>query len=70
MPILSISKEHCINCGTCEKICPMDVLRPGQETPEIVYRQDCQSCFLCRMYCPKNAIEITAERARPAVLPW
>lgn len=70
MPILSISDERCVNCGTCVKVCPLDVLRPGKSKPEISYPQDCQSCFLCRMYCKKDAISITADRARPTVLPW
>lgn len=70
MPIVDISDELCINCGTCVKICPLDVLRKGEKKPEIQYRQDCQSCFLCKTYCPKKAISITATRARPTVLPW
>lgn len=70
MPIISISDERCVNCGTCVKICPMDVLRDGKKKPEIVYLQDCQSCFLCRMYCKADAININVERARPTALPW
>ena len=45
MPIFSIDAENCVNCGKCVKICPLDVLREGKTTPEIVYREDCQSCF-------------------------
>ena len=52
MPIFSIDAESCVNCGKCVKICPLDVLREGKTTPEIVYREDCQSCFLCIIYCP------------------
>ena len=50
MPIFSIDAESCVNCGKCVKICPLDVLREGKTTPEIVYREDCQSCFLCIIY--------------------
>lgn len=57
MPIFSIDAESCVNCGKCVKICPLDVLREGKTTPEIVYREDCQSCFLCIIYCPKHAID-------------
>ena len=46
------------------KICPLDVLREGKTTPEIVYREDCQSCFLCIIYCPKHAITVDTERGR------
>ena len=41
MPIFSIDAESCVNCGKCVKICPLDVLREGKTTPEIVYREDC-----------------------------
>lgn len=58
MPIFSIDAESCVNCGKCVKICPLDVLREGKTTPEIVYREDCQSCFLCIIYCPKHAITV------------
>ena len=53
MPIFAIDSEKCINCGTCVKICPLDVFRAGETVPEIRYREDCQSCFLCQIYCPK-----------------
>ena len=36
MPIFSIDAESCVNCGKCVKICPLDVLREGKTTPEIV----------------------------------
>lgn len=70
MPIVSIDDKSCVNCGMCVKICPMDVLRPDDAVPRIAYRQDCQSCFLCRLYCPTNALKVTADRTRPSALPW
>ena len=68
MPIFSIDAESCVNCGKCVKICPLDVLREGKTTPEIVYREDCQSCFLCIIYCPKHAITVDTERGRARAL--
>ena len=70
MPIMEIKTEECVNCGTCVEICPLDVLRSGEEKPEIKYREDCQSCFLCLEYCKTKAIVVTAERARASSLPW
>lgn len=70
MPIFSIDAERCINCGKCVKICPLDVLRKGETIPEIVYRADCQSCFLCSIYCPERALVIDAERGRPTPEPY
>lgn len=70
MPIFSIDAQRCVNCGMCVKICPLDVLRAGETVPSIVYREDCQSCFLCCLYCPKNAITVNAERGRPTPSPY
>lgn len=70
MPIFSIDAQTCSNCGTCVKICPLDVLRDGETTPEIVYREDCQSCFLCVIYCPKKAINVDSRRGRPTPEPY
>lgn len=70
MPIFAIDSEKCINCGTCVKICPLDVFRAGETVPEIRYREDCQSCFLCRIYCPKDAIRVDTVRNRPTPLPY
>lgn len=49
---------------------PLDVLREGKTTPEIVYREDCQSCFLCIIYCPKHAITVDTERGRATPEPY
>ncbi len=47
--------EACINCGKCEKLCPlnnvvMDNLKPGWGT-------NCTHCMACICGCPKEAIE-------------
>ena len=68
MPFFAIDSEKCINCGTCVKICPLDVFRAGETVPEIRYREDCQSCFLCQIYCPKDAIRVDTIRNRPTPL--
>ncbi len=70
MPIVDIDMEKCMNCGSCIEICPMDVLRDGDSVPLIRYGEDCQSCFLCRLYCSTGAITVNTERARPSPLPW
>jgi len=64
--------EHCTGCGTCVKVCPMDVFRLHAETGKavIVYPEDCQLCHLCRMYCPVDAIIITPEKSLPVIVSW
>lgn len=71
MPVVEIKATLCNNCGTCVEVCPLDVLRvSGGNTPLIAYQEDCQSCYLCTMYCPAGAIVVTPDRARPTPLPF
>ena len=72
MGIRKIDYDLCTECGICAEICPMDVLRIDEETnkPFIAYLRDCQSCFLCEMDCPAEAIYVTPERERRIPLPW
>jgi NAD-dependent dihydropyrimidine dehydrogenase PreA subunit len=50
----------------------MDVLRTDEESkkPLIKYLRDCQSCFLCELDCPVEAIYVTPDRERRIPLPW
>jgi NAD-dependent dihydropyrimidine dehydrogenase PreA subunit len=48
------------------------VIRLNKERKKafIKYIRDCQSCFLCELECPQDAIYVTPFRERRAVLPW
>jgi NAD-dependent dihydropyrimidine dehydrogenase PreA subunit len=71
MPILEIKGELCKNCSICVEVCPLDVLRESKGgMPLIAYREDCQSCYLCKRSCPEGAIVVTPDRARPTPLPF
>ncbi|MGI9860134.1 ferredoxin family protein [Moorella naiadis] len=72
MGIRKIDYEVCDGCRQCTRICPEDVLRFDQENhkPLIQYLRDCQACFLCEIYCPRQAIYVTPYRERRAVMPW
>ena len=71
MPILEIKGELCKNCNMCIEVCPLDVLREAKGgVPLIAYREDCQSCYLCKLYCPEGAIIVTPDRGRPTPLPF
>ena len=62
----------CIGCGICVQSCPTDVLRRDAKTGKAVirYPEDCQICHLCRMYCPVDAITISADKTIPVIVSW
>lgn len=54
-----ISKERCVNCNMCVKVCPTNVFDPADSSggiPAIARKSDCQSCFMCELYCPADAL--------------
>ena len=56
-----ISKEKCINCGTCAQICPLDVIRykkleDGTKEVVVKYPYECWHCRACVKDCPEQAI--------------
>ncbi|WP_406660818.1 4Fe-4S binding protein [Methanolobus sp. ZRKC3] len=48
---LQIDTEKCIECGKCEKVCPMNL-----KILEITDNPDCIKCGRCVEACPKNAL--------------
>jgi NAD-dependent dihydropyrimidine dehydrogenase PreA subunit len=61
-----VSKERCINCDICVRVCPTNVFDATPEGPPVIARQeDCQTCFMCELYCPVDALFVApyADRA-------
>ncbi|QKJ86899.1 ferredoxin family protein [Paramixta manurensis] len=61
-----ISPAQCIACDRCVMVCPANVFdaRPG--APPIISRQnDCQTCFLCEIYCPTDALYVAPDAEGP-----
>lgn len=51
-----IDRERCSACGTCEDICPGDVIAMVDERPELAYPDECFHCGACLLDCPEEAI--------------
>jgi polyferredoxin len=49
--MLLVDKEKCIDCGKCQKVCPMQL-----PVNEILNNPDCIKCARCVEVCPKEAL--------------
>ncbi len=53
-----ILKDRCTACGDCVQVCPTRVFDLTPEGPVIARQADCQTCFLCELYCPEDALYV------------
>jgi len=60
--IKSINKTACVQCGLCEKICPMDVFRSENGEVLIAHQKDCCTCLQCAYICPTDAVEVVSGK--------
>ena len=51
-----IDRDLCTGCGTCEDVCPGDIIAMSGEEPAVVYPEECFHCGACLLDCPEGAI--------------
>lgn len=62
-----VSETRCIGCDICVKVCPADVFEATATGIPVIARQDdCQTCFLCEIYCPTDALYVSPYADGPA----
>ncbi len=54
-----VSAERCTSCNICVRACPTNVFEAVTGAPpRIARQQDCQTCFMCELYCPEDALYV------------
>lgn len=61
-----IFEDLCNGCNACVAACPTHVLDPGDSasTPLVARPDQCQTCYMCELYCDKDAIYIGPDQHR------
>lgn len=54
-----LSPGRCTACNICVEVCPTQVFDavPGAQ-PAVARQHDCQTCFMCELYCPADALYV------------
>lgn len=55
-----VSESKCIQCNLCVSVCPTNVFdKVDGDIPVIARQSDCQTCFMCELYCPVDALYVS-----------
>jgi formate dehydrogenase (NADP+) beta subunit len=54
----------CLGLGSCEKVCPFDAIRMGNDHLPIVDEEKCTGCGTCERVCPKHIITLSSVTRR------
>jgi NAD-dependent dihydropyrimidine dehydrogenase PreA subunit len=58
--------SRCIDCNRCVQVCPTNVFDAVPDGPPVIARQsDCQTCFMCELYCPADALYVGPNSESP-----
>lgn len=64
-----VSTSQCTGCNICVNVCPTRVFDAVPDgIPTIARQDDCQTCFMCELYCPADALYVSPCAARPVGL--
>ena len=57
-----IVADRCTDCGASVEVCPTNVLeRAPSGPPQLARVEDCQTCFMCELYCRADAIYVAPD---------
>ena len=57
-----VVQSRCTGCNACVEICPTNVFDALAAGPPVIARpDDCQTCFICELYCPVDALYVDPD---------
>ncbi|MFM0520368.1 MULTISPECIES: ferredoxin family protein [Caballeronia] len=64
-----VDTERCTGCNICVRACPTNVFDAASssgDVPVIARQDDCQTCFMCELYCPEDALYVAPQTVASA----
>jgi NAD-dependent dihydropyrimidine dehydrogenase PreA subunit len=59
-------KDRCTQCNACVTACPSNVFQSVAGGYPVIARQmDCQTCYMCELYCKADALYVASDCERP-----
>ncbi len=61
--------DRCTQCNACVAVCPSNVFDAVPDGYPVVARQDdCQTCYMCELYCKTDALFVASDCHSPEVV--
>lgn len=55
-------RDRCTQCNQCVTSCPSNVFEAVEGSAPIIARKsDCQTCYMCELYCPADALYVASN---------